>query len=450
VEKIFGTDGIRGKANVYPMTPEMALRVGKAVALYFKEKNNRKKHSIVIGKDTRLSGYMLETALTSGIVSMGVDVFLVGPMPTPAISHLTKSLNCDAGIVISASHNPSEDNGIKIFNTRGFKLAEEAELAIERMILSRELKPVAQSHAIGKAHRVNDARGRYIEFAKNSIENTRLNGLKIVIDCANGAAYHIAPQVFSELGAETIVLNNKPDGFNINRNCGALHPSAMREAVKKERADIGIALDGDADRLIVCDENGRIVDGDALLAIFAKYLLEKEMLPSKKVVVTVMSNLGLHKAMEELGIKVVVADVGDKHVIDEMQKNNCELGGEQSGHIIFSHYSATGDGIISALQLARILAETGKSLSSLPPFLERFPQELVSVKVKEKKPLEKMPLAVKEIESAKMKLGENGRVIVRYSGTENKARVMVEGKNKNTVKKLAEGIALAIRKETGM
>jgi phosphoglucosamine mutase len=447
--KVFGTDGIRGKANTYPMTPEMALRVGKAVALYFQKKNSREKHRIVIGKDTRLSGYMLETALTSGIVSMGVDVFLVGPMPTPAISHLTKSMNCDAGIVISASHNPSEDNGIKIFDTQGFKLGEKAEAEIEAMVLSEELNSSASPHSIGKAHRIDDAKGRYIEFAKNSAGNIPLLGLKVVLDCANGAAYHIAPDVFSELGAETIVLNDKPDGYNINKDCGALHPEVIQEAVKKHKADIGIALDGDADRVIVCDEKGGIVDGDSILAIFASDLLKKGKLPSKTIVATVMSNVGLDMAMEKLGIKIIKASVGDKYVIDALRKGNFELGGEQSGHIIFREYSSTGDGIVCALQIARIIKETGKKLSELASVMEKFPQALVNIEVKEKKPFEKMPAVKKVMDEAEKELGKNGRILVRYSGTENKARVMVEAKDKKTVERVAEKIAAEIRKEVG-
>ncbi|MFH1234890.1 MAG: phosphoglucosamine mutase [Candidatus Diapherotrites archaeon] len=447
--KVFGTDGIRGKANTYPMTPEMALRVGKAVALYFQKKNSREKHRLVIGKDTRLSGYMLETALTSGIVSMGADVFLVGPMPTPAISHLTKSMNCDAGIVISASHNPSEDNGIKIFDTQDFKLSEQAEEEIELLVLSKELNSSASPHSIGKAHRIDDAKGRYIEFAKNSAGNIPLLGLKVVLDCANGAAYHIAPDVFSELGAETIVLNDKPDGYNINKNCGALHPEVIQEAVKKQKADIGIALDGDADRVIVCDEKGGIVDGDTIMAIFACDLLKKGKLPSKTIVATVMSNVGFDRAMEKLGIKVVKANVGDKYVIEELRKGNFELGGEQSGHIIFREYSSTGDGIVCALQVARIIKETGKKLSELALVMEKFPQALVNIEVKEKKPFEKMPAVKKAMDAAEKELGKNGRILVRYSGTENKARVMVEAKDRKTVELIAEKIAAEIRKEVG-
>jgi len=447
--KIFGTDGIRGKANEYPMTAEMALRVGKAVALFFRKKNKRDRHRIVIGKDTRLSGYMLETALTSGIVSEGVNVLLVGPMPTPAISHLTKSMGCDAGIVISASHNPSEDNGIKVFDTMGYKLGEKAEGEIEPLIHSIKPEKGAAVPQIGKAYRIKDARGRYIEFAKNSIENSSLSGLKAVLDCANGAAYSIAPKVFSELGADTIVLNNKPDGVNINLGCGAMHPEVIQKAVKENKADIGIAFDGDADRLIVCDENSRIVDGDAILAIFATQLKKAGRLASSTVVGTSMSNLGLDKAMEKLGVKVVRAKVGDKYVIEEMKKKGVELGGEQSGHIIFREHSSTGDGIVCALQLARIMKESGKKLSELASIIERFPQKLVNIDVREKKPFEEMKKVKEAIKKAEKELGKNGRVVVRYSGTENKARVMIEAKEIGQVERLTEEIASEIREEIG-
>ena len=444
--KVFGTDGIRGKANVWPMTPEIALRVGKAVALFFREKNGKQKHKIVIGKDTRLSGYMLETALTSGIVSMGVDVLLVGPMPTPAISHSTKSMNCDAGIVISASHNPAKDNGIKLFDSNGFKLNEATEQEIEKLILSEKLE--SDSDEIGKATRIDDAKGRYVEFIKDSIDNLPLNGLKIVLDCANGAGYHIAPDVFSELGAETIVLNNKPDGKNINLECGAMHPEVIMKSVKENRADFGVALDGDADRLIVCDENSALVDGDAIIAIFARDLKEKGKLESGKVVGTVMSNLGLIKSLEKIGIELIPTKVGDKFVIEEMRKQSLELGGEQSGHIIFREFSSTGDGILCAVQLARVAKETGKKLSELASIVETFPQKLVNVEVREKKPLMEIPSVKKAVEEAEKELEGKGRILVRYSGTENKARVMVEAESADLLS-LTDKVAEAIESELG-
>jgi len=444
--KVFGTDGIRGKANVWPMTPEVALRVGKAVALFFREKNGKQKHRVVIGKDTRLSGYMLETALTSGIVSMGVDVLLVGPMPTPAISHLTKSMNCDAGIVISASHNPAEDNGIKLFDSNGFKLNEQTEQEIEKLILSKELN--SDSGEIGKATRIDDAKGRYIGFIKDSIDNLPLNGLKIVIDCANGAGYHIAPDVFSELGAETIVLNNKPNGKNINLNCGAMHPEVIMNAVKEHGADFGVALDGDADRLIVCDEKSNLVDGDAILAVFARDLKEKGKLESGKVAGTVMSNLGLIKALEKMGLELIPAKVGDKFVIEEMRKQELELGGEQSGHIIFREFSSTGDGILCAVQLARIAKQSGKKLSDIAVLVEKFPQKLVNIEVKEKKPLMGISSVKQVIEAAERKLEGKGRILVRYSGTENKVRVMVEAETADLLS-LTDKVAGVIESELG-
>ncbi len=447
--KVFGTDGIRGRANAPPMTPETCMRVGKAVALYFSKKNARRGHRIVIGKDTRLSGYMIESALTAGIISMGVDVLLVGPMPTPAISHLTKSLNCDAGIVISASHNPAQDNGIKIFGTEGYKLGERAESRIEELLLSEETGPGSGGKKLGKAFRVKDARGRYIEFTKQSVSSAPLTGLKIVLDCANGSAYSIAPSVFSELGAETVVLNDKPDGLNINLDCGALHPEVIQRAVLEHKADFGVALDGDADRLIVCDECGEIVDGDQLLAIFAKNLLSQGRLKNKKIIATQMSNVGLDIAMNALGVKVERVKVGDKFVMEAMRRNSAVLGGEQSGHIIFKEYSATGDGIISALQLARILKESGRNLSELAGIAESVPQVLVNVRVSEKKPFGKMRAVREKISAAEKGLGKQGRVLVRYSGTENLARVMVEGRNAEKTKGFAEEIAAEIKKEVG-
>ena len=416
--KIFGTDGIRGVANQYPMTPEMALSLGKAIAQFFMKKNG-KTVKVVIGKDTRLSGYMLESALQSGLVSMGARVLLVGPMPTPAIADLTKSLNANAGIVISASHNPAQDNGIKIFNCKGFKLTDAQEKEIEQLIFNKEINGTQ----IGKAFRIDDAKGRYIEFAKASIKSLSLKGLKIVLDCANGAAYHIAPEIFSELGAEVVTLNNQPDGLNINLECGATHPEVIQKAVVKEKADLGIALDGDADRVIVCDEKGKLVDGDHIIAICALHLKEKDRLKNNAVTVTVMSNAGFNEAMEKAGIKVYRAAVGDRYVLELMQKEGSNLGGEQSGHIIFSDYATTGDGIITALQLMSIMKTKGKKLSELASVMTTYPQELINIKVKEKKPLDELKSVQEKIKQAEEKLGKSGRVLVRYSGTENKARV---------------------------
>jgi phosphoglucosamine mutase len=447
--KLFGTDGIRGVANIFPMTPEMVLSIGKATAHVFKEKCGKKKPKFVIGKDTRLSGYMIENALASGIVSVGADVLLVGPMPTPAIAHLTKALNADAGIVLSASHNPAEDNGIKIFSENGHKLSDNVEDEIEKYVLSGKIKTEhIKGDLIGKAHRVDDAKERYIEFAKASVESMSMKGLRVILDCANGAAYNTAPHILSELGAEVVVLNDRPDGLNINLDCGALHPEKMMEVVKEENAHIGIALDGDADRVIVCDENGKSVDGDHIIAICAINMKEKGTLKKNSVVVTIMTNKGFDIAMAKERIKVVKTKVGDRYVVDEMRKKGYVLGGEQSGHIIFSNYTTTGDGMISALQLLRIMKERGKKLSKLAECMTSLPQVLVNVDVKEKKDISKLKVN-KNIKDAESKLGEKGRVLVRYSGTQNLCRIMIEGENKREIQKIADDIAKTMKKELG-
>jgi phosphoglucosamine mutase len=447
--KLFGTDGIRGVANIFPMTPEMVLSIGKATAHVFKEKCGKEKPKFVIGKDTRLSGYMIENALASGIVSVGADVLLVGPMPTPAIAHLTKTLNADAGIVLSASHNPAEDNGIKIFSENGHKLSDNVEDEIEKYVLSGKIKTEhIKGDLIGKAHRVDDAKERYIEFVKASVESMSMKGLRVILDCANGAAYNTAPHILSELGAEVVVLNDRPDGLNINLDCGALHPEKMMEIVKKEKAHIGIALDGDADRVIVCDENGRSVDGDHIIAICAINMKEKGILKKNSVVVTIMANKGFDIAMAKERIKVVKTKVGDRYVVDEMRKKGYVLGGEQSGHIIFSNYTTTGDGMISALQLLRIMKERGEKLSKLAECMKSLPQVLVNVDVKEKKDISKLKVN-KNIKDAESKLGEKGRVLVRYSGTQNLCRIMIEGENKREIQKIANDIAKTMKKELG-
>ncbi len=449
MEKLFGTDGIRGIANIFPMTSEVVLNIGKATAHVFREKYGKKRPKLVIGRDTRLSGCMIESALTSGILSAGADVFLVGHMPTPAIAHLTKSLNVDAGMVISASHNPATDNGIKIFNGDGYKLPDDVEEEIEKYILKEKVKTEhITGNFVGNAYSVDDAKGRYIEFAKASVKSLSIKGLKIVLDCANGAAYNTAPQVFRELGADVIVLNDKPDGLNINLNCGALHPENMKEVVKKERADIGIALDGDADRVIVCDEKGNNVDGDHIIAICAIYLKEKGTLKKNCVVTTIMTNKGFDIAMDKKNIHVVKTKVGDRYVIDEMKKKGYVLGGEQSGHIIFSDYTTTGDGIISALQLLGVMREKGEKLSKLASCMESLPQVLMNVKVKEKKDIDTLEVK-KYIRKTEEKLGKKGRVLVRYSGTENLCRVMIEGEHKKEIQKMANEIAHGIKKEIG-
>jgi len=445
MEKLFGTDGIRGIANEFPIEPNTIVQIGKALGIFLRERYKRP--SVVIGKDTRLSGYMVEYAMTSGLLSSGSDVLLVGPMPTPAISHLVKSLNCNAGVMISASHNPAEHNGIKFFDENGCKLSEQDEQKIEKIFSG--LDNSKNGAVVGKAYRIDDARGRYIEFVKSTINNSSLEGLRIVIDCANGASYAIAPKVFSELGAETFVINAEPDGLNINKNCGALHPESMLQEVHRRKADLGIAFDGDADRLIVCDEKGIAADGDLLLVLFAKSMLEKGLLKKKAIVATNMSNLALDECMQALGISVVRADVGDKHVANAMRSQDIMLGGEQSGHMIFRHYNETPDAIVAALQLALIIKEKGKPLSELRKIFRPYPQVLVNIPVKEKKPLEKLPNVQREIDFAKKILGKDGRVFVRYSGTESLARVMVEGKEKRQIEEIAKKIADAIKNEVG-
>ncbi|MCP5004301.1 MAG: phosphoglucosamine mutase [Planctomycetes bacterium] len=447
--KLFGTDGIRGIANKPPITPEMGLDLGKAIALVFKEKCHRERPRFLIGKDTRLSGYMLENALSAGIMSAGADVTLLGVLPTPAIAFLTKSLKADAGLVISASHNPAEDNGIKIFRADGQKLSDSLEAEIEEKVLNTntETEPILGS-LIGKLHRIGDAKGRYIEFAKASIKSASLTGLKIVLDCANGAAYSTAPQVFSELGAEVVVLNKMPDGMNINLGCGALYPENMMETVKKEKADIGIALDGDADRIIVCDEKGNSIQGDQIIAICAVSMQKKGNLQKDGVAVTVMTNKGFDIAMEEKGIRVVKTKVGDRYVIEAMRESGYVLGGEQSGHIIFFNSTTTGDGIISALQLLLIIREEGKTLSELAKCMTPLPQVITNIEVRDKKEIKSLR-ANEAITHAEEELGQRGRVLVRYSGTQNMCRVMVEGENIEDITKLASDISTAIKTEIG-
>ncbi|WP_288558634.1 phosphoglucosamine mutase [uncultured Victivallis sp.] len=430
MKKLFGTDGIRGKATVYPITPELALLVGKATALVLGAGGNDGRKRVVLGKDTRISGYMLENALTAGLTGMGMDVLSVGPMPTPAVAHLTKSMGAACGIMITASHNPACDNGIKIFASDGFKLPDDVELEIEKHILDPELR---ERHVpcdrIGKAYRIDDARGRYIEFAKSSIRNLSLRGLKIVLDCANGGAYSIAPLIFRELGAEVIETAVRPDGLNINDGCGATHPENISKLVLEHKADCGIALDGDADRVIFCDSDGVEVNGDRIIGMIALDLKKRGRLAADTVVVTGMSNLGLHRAMKENGISVEVTDVGDRYVIERMREKGFNVGGEQSGHIIFMDYATTGDGIISALHVLQLMERTGKPLAELAGFMSVFPQEIRSFPIGRKVPLdqlEKLPAAIAECKAA---LGDSGRTIVRYSGTENKMRILVEAEN---------------------
>ncbi|MCX5867645.1 MAG: phosphoglucosamine mutase [Proteobacteria bacterium] len=447
--KLFGTDGIRGVANVEPMTAEMALQVGRAVAYIFKKKGHRTK--IVIGKDTRVSGYMIESALASGICSMGADVLLLGPLPTPGIAFITKNMNADAGIVISASHNPFQDNGIKVFSKDGFKLPDEKEEEIETLIFSNSigtLRPTADE--IGKAFRVEDDSGRYIVFLKNTFPgDLSLEGMKIVVDCANGATYKIAPILLSEMRAEVIPINVEPNGYNINLKCGSLHPDTLSEKVLNAKADIGLAYDGDGDRLICVDEKGNMVNGDQVMAICAQRLKKEGRLKNNKVVSTVMSNLGFMQAMKKLGIEHVASKVGDRYVLEDMLKTGAILGGEDSGHIIFIEHHTTGDGILSSLQLLSIMQKEKKSLSTLAKVMEMFPQVVINVDVKSKPDLKTLPEVQAAIKKAEGELGEQGRVLVRYSGTQSMCRVMVEGPTVEKTESLAKTIAAEIKKKLG-
>ncbi len=450
MKKLFGTDGVRGVANVFPMTTETAMQLGRAAAYIFKS-GKRRRHRIVIGKDTRLSGYMLESALVAGICSMGVDVLLVGPLPTPGIANITKSMRADAGVVISASHNPFQDNGIKFFSADGFKLPDEIELKIERLLDSKKiesLRPTASE--VGKAFRIDDAAGRYIVFLKNTFPSELdLAGMKIVLDCGNGAAYKVAPSVFEELGAEVIPLGVKPNGTNINAGCGSLHPEVISEAVKSHRADIGIALDGDADRVIVCDEFGNEVNGDQIMAICATDMIRRKKLKKKTLVATVMSNMGLDIALRRLGGRIIKTAVGDRYVVEEMIRGGYTLGGEQSGHLIFLEHNTTGDGVLAALQLLAVMRRREKPLSELAEVMIPLPQVLVNVRVKERQDIMAIPEVAAAIKGIEEKLGNEGRTLIRYSGTEPLLRIMLEGQDKYEIKTWANEIADLVRQRIG-
>jgi phosphoglucosamine mutase len=439
--KLFGTDGVRGVANQHPMTCETALLLGRAVAYHAQRGEHR--HRILIGKDTRLSGYMIEMAFASGVCSMGVDALLVGPMPTPAIAFLTRDMRCDAGVVISASHNPFEDNGIKIFARDGFKLPDEDELALEATMEDEKVGAIRPTKsAVGKAFRIDDAQGRYIAQLKSVFPaDLDLEGLTVVVDCAHGAAYKVAPTVLRELGATVHALGIEPDGRNINRKCGALYPDGVRAAVQRHEADIGLALDGDADRLIVVDDRGEAVDGDVLLAIGAKSLIDEDALAAKTLVTTVMSNLALDKKMHKLGAKVVRTQVGDRYVVEAMRKGGLNFGGEQSGHIVYLDHATTGDGMVAALKLLAAMCKSKEKLSALRSVLTPFPQALVNVMVKHKRPLASLPSVQKLITRVEKALHGEGRVLVRFSGTESKARVLVEGPEQKQVAAYAKDIA---------
>ncbi|AEH43959.1 phosphoglucosamine mutase [Thermodesulfatator indicus DSM 15286] len=443
--RLFGTDGIRGKANKWPMTPEVALQVGRAVGYIFKNHHGRQK--ILIGKDTRLSGYLLETAIASGLCSMGAEAIFVGPLPTPAIAFLTVDMRCDAGIVISASHNPYYDNGIKIFGSDGFKLSDELEEKIEDMVLNDTIASFrVENEEIGKAYRIEDAPGRYIVHLKNTFpREENLEGIKIVLDCANGAAYKVAPSVFEELGAEVVKIGVSPNGLNINENCGALCPENLSRLVRDNNAHLGLALDGDADRLIVVDEKGNIIDGDQILALCALEMKKEGRLKGDAVVATVMSNMGLEKALEKMGLRLLRTKVGDRFVVEAMRSKGYNLGGEQSGHIIFLDHSTTGDGILAALQVLSIMKKAGKPLSELANLVEKYPQILVNVKVRERVPKDEIPGLNELIVKIEKELGEEGRVLIRPSGTEPKYRVMVEGLDEEKIKIYAEELAAHIK-----
>jgi phosphoglucosamine mutase len=449
MRKLFGTDGIRGVANLDPMTSEMAMQLGRAAAHIFMRRAGR--HQIVIGKDTRVSGYMLESALTSGICSMGVDVLLVGPMPTPAIAFLTRSLRADAGVVISASHNPYQDNGIKFFSSDGFKLPDDVEARIEQLIVSNEishLRPTAD--LIGKAYRIDDADGRYIEFTKRSLpRDLDFQGVKLVVDCANGAAYKVAPAILRELGAKVEVIGNKPDGMNINAGCGAVHPELLQDSVLRHQADLGIALDGDADRAIFVCEQGTIVDGDHIMAALGLDLHRKGLLAQQTLVGTVMSNYGLELAMAKAGIKLVRTPVGDRYLLERMQADGFNFGGEQSGHFIFLDHNTTGDGVISALQVLSLMKRTKQPLSELARAMSAVPQVLLNVKVTRKPDLESIPDVAKAVREGEQSLDGSGRVLVRYSGTEPLLRIMVEGEKVSVIQGVAERLAGVVRIHLG-
>ena len=447
--RLFGTDGIRGTANVEPMTSEIAVRLGRAIAHVVKRSHRR--HKIIIGKDTRLSGYMLESALTSGICSMGVDVLVCGPIPTPGIAFLTRSMRADAGVMISASHNPFQDNGIKFFASSGFKLADDVEREIEDLVLGNGtdgLRPTAQE--IGKAFHVDDAIGRYNVFLKNTFpRQSTLDGLTVVIDCANGAGYRVGPEVFAELGATVIAIADEPDGTNINRDCGALHPQALAARVRESGAHIGVALDGDADRVILVDERGEVVDGDEVLAMLGIELQRQGRLPTAGVVATVMSNLGLDLALRAHGISLTRVQVGDRFVVEEMVRGGHQLGGEQSGHIVFLEHGTTGDGLVTALGVLAVMVETGKPLSVLRRVMQRLPQRLVNVRVRERRELSTLPAVQRVIDRVSEDLGSRGRVLVRYSGTEPLVRIMVEAEQVAQVERYCEEIAEALRESVG-
>ncbi len=446
IEKLFGTDGVRGTANIHPMTAEMAMSLGQALAHVFNLTGGQR-HRVIIGKDTRVSGYMFESALTSGICSMGVDVLQVGPVPTPAMAFLTVDMRCDAGIMITASHNPYCDNGIKFFSRDGFKLPDNVEQRIEELIHHHRLQVCERPEHIGRAKRIDDVRGRYVVFAKQTFpKKLTLDGLRVVLDCGNGAGYKVAPTALKELGAEVFTLGVTPNGYNINLDCGSLHPEKIAAKVREVRADVGIALDGDADRVVMVDERGEVVDGDTILALCAQDMQRRGVLKGNSVVATVMSNLGLEKALTEMGLDLIRTQVGDRYVVEAMRDGGYNLGGEQSGHIVLLDHNATGDGLVTALQVLSIMRSQQKPLSELSQILTLYPQVLINVKVAAKPPIEEVPDIVEAIERVEKELGDKGRILLRYSGTESMLRVMVEGESKERVQSLADELAGIVQK----
>ncbi len=470
-KKLFGTDGVRGVANEWPMTGEMAMAIGRTIAYVLQTKpelhgktslpvgirgleakGTNRRAKIVIGKDTRLSGYMLEQAIASGVLSMGADVILIGPLSTPGVAYITHSIRADAGIMISASHNPYADNGIKIFSSDGFKLPDSLEEEIEKLVLDNTLSAKVRptGDLVGKAFRLDDVHYRYVVFLKSRFaDDLDLIGVKISIDCANGAAYKTAPLVFEELGAEVFKIGVSPNGLNINLECGALHPDGIAASVKKNKSHIGIALDGDGDRCILTDENGEVVDGDQIIGLCAIEMKRAGKLDHATIVTTPMSNIGLEQSLRDHGITMLRAKVGDRHVVEMMRKNGYKLGGEQSGHIIFLDSATTGDGILAALKVLEVMKRTGKPLSELKRQIRLYPQVLENIRVRERKAVETIPSVQKKIEAAEKKLGSKGRVFVRYSGTEPLIRVMIEGEDDTLIRELASDIAKELKKEIG-
>jgi phosphoglucosamine mutase len=449
--QLFGTDGIRGRAGAEPMTPELGLRLGRAIG-YVARRGRSRTPRIVIGKDTRLSGYMLETALAAGICAMGGRVMLTGPIPTPAVAHLTQSMRADAGVVISASHNPFADNGIKLFGPDGFKLPDEEEAAIEALMADPKLVSLGKSGSgVGRAERLDDAFGRYVVYAKGTFpRELTLHGLKIVVDGAHGAAYRVAPAVLAELGADVTSIGCRPNGTNINRACGALHPSHVAGEVKKRKAHLGIALDGDADRVIFVDERGEIVDGDAVMALCGTRLQRAGRLAKGVVVATVMSNMGLERALSAAGATLRRTQVGDRYVVEEMRREGLTFGGEQSGHLVFAEHATTGDGMVAALQVLAIMLREERPLSELSRSMERVPQVLESIRLATRRPLEEMVELTRRIADAEARLGGDGRVLVRWSGTEPKLRLMLEGPDRDTLKTMADEMAEAARRDVAL